>query len=99
MSETPPDRAGEGKAPTLSPNERLLVCVGPSPTSPGLVHTARQLAGRLHVPWLAVYVETPASAAMPARERDGVTETLRLAEQFGGEAVTLAGMRASEELL
>jgi two-component system sensor histidine kinase KdpD len=86
-------------APTLSPSERLLVCVGPSPTSPGLVHAARQLANRLRVPWVAVYVETPASAAMPARERDGVTQTLRLAEQLGGEAVTLAGTRASEELL
>jgi K+-sensing histidine kinase KdpD len=68
--------------------ERIMVCVSPSPLSPRLVRVARRMADRRHAEWMAVYVETPRHHRLSNAERDRVAQTLRLAEQLGGEAVT-----------
>ena len=46
--------------------ERILVCVSEDPRAAGLVRYAKRLADRLHAPWTALYVETP---AQPAADR------------------------------
>ena len=46
--------------------ERVLVCVSEDPRAAGLVRYAKRLADRLHAPWTALYVETP---AQPAAQR------------------------------
>jgi len=79
--------------------ERILVGVSPSPASARLVRAARRMAGSLHAQWIAVYVETPASLRFSEADKARVAETLRLAEQLGGEAVTLAGQSAARETL
>jgi two-component system sensor histidine kinase KdpD len=79
--------------------ERLLVCVGPSPSSARLVRATKRLAERHGAPWIAAYVETPAQLRLPQEARDRVSQILRLAEQLGAETVTLSGERMSEELL
>ena len=71
--------------------ERIMVCVSPSPLSPRLVRVARRMADRRHAEWMAVYVETPRHHRLSNAERDRVAQTLRLAEQLGGEAVTIRG--------
>ena len=76
--------------------ERVLVCVGPSPLSERLVRSARRLAARLNAEWHAVYVETPAHAALSEVERGRVAATLRLAEQLGAKSVTLPGGSVAE---
>ena len=48
--------------------ERVLVCVSEDPRAAGLVRYAKRLADRLHAPWTALYVETP---AQPAADRGG----------------------------
>ena len=65
--------------------ERLLVCIGPSPWSARLVRAAKRMADQLGAEWIAAYVETPAQLRLPAEARDGVIQTLRLAEQLGAE--------------
>ena len=62
--------------------ERLLVCVGPSPSSIRLVRAARRMAERLGAEWIVAYVETPAQPRLPQDARDGVAQTMRLAEQL-----------------
>src|SRR4029434_7565467 len=84
---------------TWPTNERILVCVSPSPLSARLVRATRRMAARLRAEWLAVYVETPASLRLPEADRDRVVHTLRLAEQLGAETVTLSGQNVSDELL
>jgi two-component system, OmpR family, sensor histidine kinase KdpD len=79
--------------------EHILVCVGPSPLSARLVRSARRLAAGLKVPWVAVYVETPASARLSPQDRQRVDQTLRLAEQLGAKTITLRGERVAEEVL
>jgi len=86
--------------PTTWPtNERLLVCVSPSPLSVRPVRKTRHMATQLHAAWLVVYVETPAHVHLSDRDRDRLIQTLRLAEKLGAETVTLTGTDVSEALV
>jgi two-component system, OmpR family, sensor histidine kinase KdpD len=79
--------------------ERILVCVSPSPLSPRLVRAARRMADRRHAEWMAVYVETPQHHRLSDADRDRLAHTLRLAEQLGGEVVTIPGENVAEDLI
>jgi two-component system sensor histidine kinase KdpD len=79
--------------------ERLLVAIGPSPHSARLVRAGKRMADRLGAEWIAVYVETPAMLRLPRDARDRIVQHLRLAEQLGGEALTLSGSRVTDEIL
>jgi two-component system, OmpR family, sensor histidine kinase KdpD len=79
--------------------ERVLVCVGPGPWSTRLVRAAKRMADQLGAEWIAAYVETPAQLRLPPEARDGVVQTLRLAEQLGGQTITLSGERMSDAIL
>ncbi len=79
--------------------ERLLVCIGPSPTSVRLVRAAKRMAEGLGAEWIVAYVETPAQVHLPPEARDRVAQTMRLAEQLGAEIHTLTGPRMSDEIL
>jgi two-component system sensor histidine kinase KdpD len=81
------------------PAERLLVCVGPSPSSANLIRATRRMAASLQAEWLAVYVETPRMLRLPEAERNRAVYNLRLAEQLGAETFTLRGRRIAEEIV
>ena len=80
-------------------SDRVLVSIDHQPRSAALVRYASRMASRLRSPWAAVYVETNHAVRLTDLEADSVAATLRLAEQLGGEAVTLPGRECSEELL
>ncbi|MFS8046571.1 DUF4118 domain-containing protein [Rhizobium sp. BR 314] len=79
--------------------ERVLVSIDHHPRSASLVRYAARMASRLRAPWAAVYVETNRSISLTEAQRDTIAATLRLAEQLGGEAITLPGREVAEELL
>ncbi len=79
--------------------ERIMVCVGPSPLSARLVRAAKRRADRRNAPWLAVYVEMPAHHSLSEADSARVERTLRMAEQLGGETVTIPGHRPAEDLI
>jgi len=79
--------------------ERLLACVGPDADAVAVVRATRRLADQLHAPWTAVYVEMPGHFRLSQTARDRIAEALRLAEQLGGEAVTLPARDLVEDLL
>ena len=81
--------------------DRVLVCVSEDPRAPGLVRYAKRLADRLRAPWSAVAIENARSLRLPEAARDRIAETLRLAEQLGGEAVNLPGgsRRIADDIL
>jgi two-component system, OmpR family, sensor histidine kinase KdpD len=58
--------------------ERLLVAVGPSPSSARLVRAAKRMTDQLQAEWIAAYVETPAARRLPPEAQDRVNQTLRL---------------------
>ena len=80
--------------------DRLLVCLNDAPVAKTLVRTARRMADRARIPWIAVTVLTPRHDALGSETREGLRAALRLAEQLGGEAVSLyAESGVTDELL
>lgn len=79
--------------------ERVLVSIDDHTSSASLVRYAARMASRLRAPWAAVYVETNRSINLSEAQRDVIAANLRLAEQLGGEAITLPGREVSEELM
>jgi two-component system sensor histidine kinase KdpD len=77
--------------------ERLLVCVGPSPTSTKLIRTAKRMAAAFGADWLAVAVETRGEEPLLHRQR--IARHLHLAEQLGAETHTLVGDKVADTLL
>jgi two-component system, OmpR family, sensor histidine kinase KdpD len=62
-------------------NERLLVCIGPSPTTARVIRTAKRMATALDAPWLAVSVDLTADAANE-RAQQQIHQHFRLAERL-----------------
>ncbi|ALA18049.1 MULTISPECIES: sensor histidine kinase KdpD [unclassified Chelatococcus] len=79
--------------------DRVLVCVDDDPRGPSLVRYAKRQADRLRAPWAAVYIEAPRSTNLSEKAKDTIAATLRLAEQLGGDAITLPGHYVARELL
>src|SRR5262252_6821910 len=69
--------------------ERILVCVSEDSRAAGLVRYAKRLSDRLHAPFTALAIETRRSLQLTDEQRDQLADTLRLAEQLGGEAITV----------
>ena len=92
-------RAVQGVAETWPAGERILVCVGPAPTSARLVRAASRMAAGLRCPWVAAYVELSAFRPMNEQDRDRLETHLRLAESLGGSVTRLSGTRIPESLL
>lgn len=84
---------------TWATADRLLVCVSPSPSSANLVRAAHRMAKSLKAGWIALYVETPDQARLPAEARSRAVQHLRLAEQLGAETATLSGRDFAEEVM
>ena len=78
--------------------ERLLVCVGPSPTTARVIRTAKRMAAALHGTWTAVSVETSGAGDNPTIQAR-IAEHFRLAERLGAENVTLTGEQVAETIL
>jgi two-component system sensor histidine kinase KdpD len=74
-------------------SERVLVCVDGRRGSASLVRNARRLADQLRGPWTALHVETAPTRLGGGDQRRvaAATEALRLAQQLGGESITLPG--------
>lgn len=79
--------------------DRVLVCVDASNRGPALVRYAKRQADRMRASWTALYVELAQDSRLSDAEKDRIAETLRLAEQLGGEAVTLPGQTVVREIL
>ena len=95
------DAARQDKSATVpwATNERLLVCVGPSPTTARLLRTAKRMSAAFGCEWLATAVATPQSAAQSPAARARVAEHLRLAERLGAETYTLVGENVASAVL
>jgi two-component system sensor histidine kinase KdpD len=80
--------------------DRLLVCLNESPVAKRLVRTARRMAERQRIPWIALYVRTPHYESLPDAAKDSIAEAMRLAERLEGEVVTIhAEARIADEII
>lgn len=79
--------------------ERLLVCVGPSPSSARLLRGACRMAAGLRAPWIAAWVDAGDAFPQTPEDRERLKAHLRLAESLGAQVVRLAGPHVADELL
>ena len=82
--------------PTCPTSERIMVLVGPNPSSARLIRHACRLAGALHSDWIALNVETPSQLRLSKVDQDRTITHLRLAAKLGAETVTLSGVNMTE---
>ena len=80
-------------------SDRVMVCLCDDGQAIQLVRTAKRSADRRRAPWLAVYIETHRHASMPESTQRDIAQALHLAENLGGEAVTIAGEDVVGEIL
>ena len=92
-------RRDQGIEQTWATTEQILVAVSPSPYSARLVRAARRMASALHAKWFAVYVEPASVRQLPPAAQARLSQNLRMAEQLGGEVVTLSAENPGEELI
>jgi len=90
-------RSGREYPSESSLGERILVAVGPSPSSAYLVRWTRRTAYALRADWIAVNVETGAPVAPEERER--VEANLELARKLGAEVVVARGPDVAEAVV
>lgn len=91
-------RRAHGIERPWSTRERVLVGVGPSPSSERLIRAGKRAAERLDATWEVASVERP-SRPWGERDRDRLEAHLRLAESLGAEVVRLRGERVADALL
>ncbi|HEX4335526.1 MAG TPA: sensor histidine kinase KdpD [Polyangiaceae bacterium] len=84
---------------TWPTQERILVCVGPSPASARLIRAAARMAVRLHAPFVAAYVEAVTGPSMSDEDRERLEAHLRLAESLGGDVARLSGATIARALV
>lgn len=92
-------RAEHGVAVTWPAGERILVCVGPAPSSGRLIRAAARMAAGLRCPWVASYVESTVARPMSETDRIQLEAHLRVAETLGATVTRLSGMSVSSALL
>jgi len=80
-------RQGHAIQTTWPTTERILVCVGPSPSSATLVRAAKRLADGLHAAWHALYIQQRPDGELTAR----ALANLALASELGAETHVLPG--------
>lgn len=87
LSATDPWKAGD----------RLLVAIGPSPSSEKLIRWTRRMASTMEASWLAVYIET-AQSFFP-KDQAQLTLNLALARELGAEVIVLQGVSIGPALI
>lgn len=83
---------------TWPTSEKILVCVGPGEGSAKLIRAAKRLATDLHAEWMALYVDAE-KLQFTQKQKESVTQNLRLAEQLGAETVVVGGDDLVKEIL
>lgn len=78
--------------------ERLMVCVGPSPTTAKVIRAAKRMANALDALWIAASVETAQNSVKSAAVQS-IIDHFRLAESLGAETVTLYGEDVPQTLI
>ncbi|HZZ27090.1 MAG TPA: sensor histidine kinase KdpD [Pirellulales bacterium] len=78
--------------------EKLLVCVGPSPSSTKIIRTAKRMAVAFGGDWLAVAVNTGTGTELSAAHESSA-RNLQFAERLGAESQMLIGQNVADTVL
>ncbi|MBS1561105.1 MAG: sensor histidine kinase KdpD [Bacteroidetes bacterium] len=78
-------------------NERILVAIGPAPSSAQLIRWARRMAAMSNTEWMVAYVDTGAGHIQV--DEDRIREHLDLARELGAEVQTTASASIVQGIL
>lgn len=77
--------------------DRLLVAIGPSPSSEKLVRWTRRMASSMEASWLAVHIDTSKHHSQKAQEQ--LSLNLSLARELGAEVIVVEAVSMGEALI
>ena len=77
--------------------DRFLVCISQNPNADGLIRAGKRIASDLGVEWTVAYVDTP--MRLRQKDKDRISEMMRLAEKLGATVVTLSGQDIADALI
>ncbi len=85
------ENQGERRLLEKMANTKLLVCIGPSPSSAKCIRWTARAAEAFNVNWVALYVEGIESEYLTKEQQKTIRSNMDLAEKLGAEVVTLTG--------
>ncbi|MFV0342532.1 MAG: DUF4118 domain-containing protein [Anaerocolumna sp.] len=85
------DNQNERRITEKMANTKMLVCIGPSPSSGRCIRWAARAAEAFHAHWVALYVEGIESDHLTKEQKNSIRGNMDLAEKLGAEIVTLTG--------
>ncbi len=92
-------RSDRGVAQVWKTEGALLCCIGAREGAEHVVRSAAQLAGQLAVTWHAVYVETPALQRLDGARREGILQTVKLAQELGASTAVISAQGIAQALV
>lgn len=92
-------RLSKGQITVVPTADSILACIGNSSSSSRIIRTAARMAEAHHSKWIALYVETTKSQKLSKEEKEKLTANFNLAEQLGGEIVTVYGDNIAEQII
>lgn len=75
----------------LRSREHILACLSPSPSNPGIIAKASQMAKAFGGKFTALYVRTPASANLSRADAERLDANIRMAVKCGATVATVVG--------
>ncbi|WP_234120221.1 sensor histidine kinase [Clostridium hydrogenum] len=92
-------RLSKREITVMPTSDQLMACIGPSPSSQRIIRTAARMSEVYHSKWIALYVETTKSLKLSKEDKDRLNSNFNLAEQLGGEVVTIYGDNLVEQII
>lgn len=92
-------RLSKGQITVMPTSDAILACISPSPSSSRVIRTATRMAEAHHSKWIAFYVETTKSQNLSKEDRKRLSEHFNLAEQLGGEVITVYSDNIVEQII
>lgn len=92
-------RLSKGQITVIPTSDSILACIGASASSSRIIRTAARMAEAHHSKWIALYVETTKSQKLSKEDKERLNANFNLAEQLGGEVVTVYGDNLVEEII
>lgn len=92
-------RLSKREITVMPTSDKIMACIGPSPSSQRIIRTAARMAEVYHSKWVALYVENTKSSKLSKDDKKRLNSHFNLAEQLGGEIVTIYGDNVVEQII
>lgn len=92
-------RLAKGQITVMPTSDAILACISPSPSSSRIIRTAARMAEAHHSKWIALHVEPSKSQKLSKSDKDSLNENFKLAQELGGEIVTIYGDNMAEQII